>query len=366
VTDDPAEPFYAAIRAAPDDDLPRLVFADWLEEHDQPEQAEYIRLTCAAAREPDGERKRVVQARADELFRAHRDEWFGPLLATFKHHRIDRGFITSIAAGSPIPLAAHDRELTRFAPCLAQLVTAGIGADAGVVLALEVARRVTHLLLNRVAPVSLDSLAAHVELPNLTELYVWTNGLHRLSEGVRFTEWGLLRTVPALQLSIGFGATGGSDPSLVRMTPTRELLERHLDLPNLRAFRLWGITEPIALALTRWPRLQQLVELNLHNCCVAEDALPILLPELRSANLQVLRLNSNVLSDDAAAEIADHRLPPSLRELHLDRNRIGDRGAAALIASPNLPHDLVLHIGNNTFSGRSAASLRERFPNVRF
>jgi uncharacterized protein (TIGR02996 family) len=36
----------AAIRATPDDDLPRLVAADWLEEHGEPERAEFIRLQC--------------------------------------------------------------------------------------------------------------------------------------------------------------------------------------------------------------------------------------------------------------------------------------------------------------------------------
>jgi len=33
-----------AIIAAPDDDLPRLVYADWLEEHGRPERAEFIRM----------------------------------------------------------------------------------------------------------------------------------------------------------------------------------------------------------------------------------------------------------------------------------------------------------------------------------
>jgi uncharacterized protein (TIGR02996 family) len=36
----------AAIRQNPDDDTPRLVYADWLQEHDQPERAEFIRLQC--------------------------------------------------------------------------------------------------------------------------------------------------------------------------------------------------------------------------------------------------------------------------------------------------------------------------------
>ncbi len=41
---DDREAFLFAIFAAPDDDLPRLVYADWLDEHDEPDLAEFIRL----------------------------------------------------------------------------------------------------------------------------------------------------------------------------------------------------------------------------------------------------------------------------------------------------------------------------------
>jgi uncharacterized protein (TIGR02996 family) len=37
----------AAVAAAPDDDVPRLVYADWLDEHDRPERAEFVRLQIA-------------------------------------------------------------------------------------------------------------------------------------------------------------------------------------------------------------------------------------------------------------------------------------------------------------------------------
>ena len=40
----------AAIRAAPDDDAPRLIYADWLDEHGQPERAEFIRVQIELAR----------------------------------------------------------------------------------------------------------------------------------------------------------------------------------------------------------------------------------------------------------------------------------------------------------------------------
>jgi uncharacterized protein (TIGR02996 family) len=35
-----------AVCENPDDNLPRLVLADWLDEHDEPERAEFIRITC--------------------------------------------------------------------------------------------------------------------------------------------------------------------------------------------------------------------------------------------------------------------------------------------------------------------------------
>jgi uncharacterized protein (TIGR02996 family) len=45
-----ADALLDAIFAEPDDDTPRLVYADWLEEHDQANYAAFIRLQCAAAR----------------------------------------------------------------------------------------------------------------------------------------------------------------------------------------------------------------------------------------------------------------------------------------------------------------------------
>lgn len=42
--------FYRAIWEAPDDDAPKLIFADWLDEHDEPNHAEYIRQAVTYCR----------------------------------------------------------------------------------------------------------------------------------------------------------------------------------------------------------------------------------------------------------------------------------------------------------------------------
>jgi uncharacterized protein (TIGR02996 family) len=44
------ESLLRAVVAAPADDVPRLVAADWLDEHDQPERAEFIRVQVELAR----------------------------------------------------------------------------------------------------------------------------------------------------------------------------------------------------------------------------------------------------------------------------------------------------------------------------
>jgi uncharacterized protein (TIGR02996 family) len=47
----------AAVRAAPEQDLPRLVYADWLDDQGQPERAEFIRVQCEFPRLTDLDRR---------------------------------------------------------------------------------------------------------------------------------------------------------------------------------------------------------------------------------------------------------------------------------------------------------------------
>ena len=47
------EALWAAVCENPDDDAPRLVFADWLEEHGRTPWATFIRAQVQAARLPD-------------------------------------------------------------------------------------------------------------------------------------------------------------------------------------------------------------------------------------------------------------------------------------------------------------------------
>jgi uncharacterized protein (TIGR02996 family) len=71
---------YAAVLAAPADDTPRLVLADWLDESGDPDRAEFIRAQCEAeSLHPNSRWRHVLEARAGELFAAHWIEWWRPV-----------------------------------------------------------------------------------------------------------------------------------------------------------------------------------------------------------------------------------------------------------------------------------------------
>jgi uncharacterized protein (TIGR02996 family) len=58
---DEREAFHAAIWKAPDDDLPRLVYADWLDERGEDDLAAFLRLLCAVRTcPPDVDRLRPL------------------------------------------------------------------------------------------------------------------------------------------------------------------------------------------------------------------------------------------------------------------------------------------------------------------
>jgi uncharacterized protein (TIGR02996 family) len=86
--------FYQAISAEPDDDLRRLSFADWLDEHDRSERAEFIRLQIDRFRRtPDA----PPSAREQELLVAHADDWLAEVPSGFRAGaEFVRGFVTRV------------------------------------------------------------------------------------------------------------------------------------------------------------------------------------------------------------------------------------------------------------------------------
>jgi uncharacterized protein (TIGR02996 family) len=76
---------WAAIRANPDDDTPRLVYADWLQENGEEDRAEFIRVQCQLAaigsdRRKGRKQRPSLEALEKKLLRSHGEKW----LASFR------------------------------------------------------------------------------------------------------------------------------------------------------------------------------------------------------------------------------------------------------------------------------------------
>jgi uncharacterized protein (TIGR02996 family) len=122
--------FIATIRAAPGDDAPRLIFADWLEEQGNP-FGEFIRVQCALTREHPSDdsrnqswydelrgvllpREGPLVDRERQLLAEHEPTWVGPLWDGIKDwpmcRRFRRGFVEEVCLPA--------QEFLRHAPLL--------------------------------------------------------------------------------------------------------------------------------------------------------------------------------------------------------------------------------------------------------
>jgi uncharacterized protein (TIGR02996 family) len=127
----PDDAFLQAILANPDDDTPRLVYADWLEERGRPDRAAFIRVQCQLASLPDEDPRRPgLEARERELLKEHGQEWTAPLRGLVDDWAFRRGFVEEVVfyhqQPSPDVLAA----VCRAAPVRNVTVVTGGGGGA--------------------------------------------------------------------------------------------------------------------------------------------------------------------------------------------------------------------------------------------
>jgi uncharacterized protein (TIGR02996 family) len=114
--------FLRAIADTPDDDTPRLVYADWLEEHGDPDRAAYLRVQCRIA-----EREQLAEVpfgdpdeeRARELRQPNEDRWGAELPALrgvgYWFAGAFRGF-PMVLFGNPDDLVRHGERLLAATP----------------------------------------------------------------------------------------------------------------------------------------------------------------------------------------------------------------------------------------------------------
>jgi uncharacterized protein (TIGR02996 family) len=102
----------AAILADPDDDIPRLVYADWLQENGDEARAEFIRLQCELERCESGSSRHLELRRsAARLLIRHRNQWLMELPRSVRgaHYHFRRGFVQVVEVDAD-QLVKEERE----------------------------------------------------------------------------------------------------------------------------------------------------------------------------------------------------------------------------------------------------------------
>ncbi|MFM7151837.1 MAG: TIGR02996 domain-containing protein, partial [Gemmataceae bacterium] len=102
--------FLATIREHPYDDAPRLIFADWLEDHGDPDRATFIRLQVDRARcKPHDLRQRKLLALEEPLLHEHEHRWREtlPHLDGVTWEDFSRGFVEGVFVPDVDTLLRH-------------------------------------------------------------------------------------------------------------------------------------------------------------------------------------------------------------------------------------------------------------------
>jgi uncharacterized protein (TIGR02996 family) len=190
--------FLLEILEAPQDDLPRRIYADWLmdrPDHVSNARGEFIHIQLDLARVPPGEpRPQNLTQRERELVSAHGREWgtqFHRLGCKCWEYR--RGFVEGV--GLPAwALLSHAGALFRVAPIdeLKLYESAGTLSEVGVCPQLGRVR-VLDLEKNNLGDGDIDALSRSQHLGGLRGLMLWSNrvgdaGLRSLLGGLPVLE----------------------------------------------------------------------------------------------------------------------------------------------------------------------------------
>jgi uncharacterized protein (TIGR02996 family) len=281
---------FAGIVEAPDADGPRLVYADWLEEHGQPQRAELIQAQCRLEALPEASPARAgLAARVSELLATHREEWEAGLPRVLRWRR-----------GFPWLVRAGVEELLRCEQALSRL---------------------PELSVRLHAPGSVPETEDNVE--ELDRFDADDESYGRLGRSPLVLRWAELETV---------GEVGHRAFEALFASP---------HLANLR--RLTSRSNevgPWAAVLADVP-FRRLTHLDLYNNDSfadgpSDEGLEKLLASPHLAGLQYLDFGMNDVSDDGARALAGSATVANLRALALGHNYFSAAGVRALGHSPHL------------------------------
>ncbi len=262
--------FWRSIQEEPDDDAPRLIYADWLEEQGgaaRLARAELIRVQCELERLPaDAPRHAELKAREAALWAKHRKEWLAPLKPFASRIAFRRGFPDEVLVQGKVFLA-HAETVLSAAP-------------------------VFNLRL-RNSKEQIEAIGASPVLRRLSSLSLYWN-----------------------QIGMNRARVFLASPNLVNLT-TLDLDDNSIRLDGLRA-----------LTAADMPRLRHL---NLRANVLGDEGAAILAASPFLSRVRKLGLAYNGIGDAGAAALAASPHLRALTLLDVRHNRLTDAGRAGLL-----------------------------------
>jgi uncharacterized protein (TIGR02996 family) len=390
---------YRAICASPDEDTPRLAFADLVEEEGDAARAAFVRAQVALARVPDYDPLAVSARQGDPgALTGHGMAHTLPKVSaayTWNSFEFRRGFPWKIgvrsgeafdAAGAifeaapvqSLDLGARGRlDIDALAdwPHLARLrqlefSRTRFGADDAERLGHSPhAAGLTQLTFefDGITAEGLESLARSPLFPRLTSLDLRSNVI---PPALLVDALAAARAPGSLaRLSLGANHLTGHDAAHLFALPVMRDLQ-HLDLSDnpdfgvagakalaesgvLRGLRALDLERthpgvPGVEALTETGALAGVRSLNLSANRLGPNAVKRVARSESARGLRVLNLSENLVGDAGAAALADSKALAGLLELNLERTGMTDLGALALAESPHLDNLLRLNLTSAT------------------
>lgn len=416
-----ADDFLHAIAEAPDDDTPRLVFADWLEEQGDP-RGEFIRRQCELEQlDEDDPARPEHESRCQLLLSIHERKWLGGLPPLVHRWRFRRGLVDWVQVSAKNFLA-HGDELFSLAPIrqvtindinsyLADVADspylekvegldikpefswrqhdypASLLTDEGLrrLLSSPFLGQLVSLDLgyNRISDGGLSFLARQETFPRLQRLDMSHNeiGGRGVDELGHSTAWAGELTDLALNnndfspfpsYALGFGAMFGRLRNL-RLESTNmgsddvyqlvidDMQPRKPFAPLDRLFLDGNRLSPGAIdALSNSDLAAGLIELSLNSTSMdGDDGGPTVGRSAVYRNLRRLSMRHNNLGPATGESLAKSPALKALRLLDLRDNRIGDFGVTALAQSPVLANVTTLLLAENSIRDPGALALVE-------
>ena len=332
----------AAIIAAPDDDAPRLVLADWLSERGDP-RGEQIAVEVALAR---AEEPSALAARAAELRASIAMPTLAGIDAEFRNSRgmIDHATLTIEA------LLDREAEVLAVAPLLRSIEVTGVNASTVTALltrswfsrvrSLEMSWYVpgeaVEALASSPAARGLDRISIHHA--NLPVSAFAALGASQHLVGLRVLDLSLSG---ATDDGVGALLSHGGLPSLA----TLDLRNNRIGTAGCQAVADCG--SPLRRLHIGWNRL-------------GHRGVTVIAHAPRRRELALLDLDHVQTGEKGCAAIAAANLP--LETLSLHQSKVDDAGARHLLGSPSLTANLrALDLRSNHLSTGVSAALREGF-----